>query len=60
MQEAVIQISIPKADIDLLHSGAAMCLIIPCSSTPTLSNNIIQKGLAFGRDRSGTVINSGR
>src|SRR5204862_8136564 len=24
------------------------------------SNNIIQKGLAFGRDRSGTVANSGR
>src|SRR5262249_38717373 len=29
--------------------------IIPCSSTPKLSNNIIQKGLAFGRKQSGTV-----
>jgi hypothetical protein len=44
----------------VLYGGAASCLIIPCSSTPTLSNNIIQKGLAFGRDWSGTVINSGR
>src|SRR5947209_2623421 len=24
-------------------SGTAICLIIPCSSAPTLSNNIIQK-----------------
>ena len=28
--------------------------------SPKLSNNIIQKGLAFGRDWSGTVVNSGR
>jgi hypothetical protein len=42
------------------YSGGGICLIIPCSSTPTLSNNIIQKGLAFGRDWSGTVVNSGR
>jgi hypothetical protein len=42
-----------------LSSGAAICLIIPCSSAPTLSNNIIQKGLAFGRDWSGSVVNSG-
>jgi hypothetical protein len=34
-------------------SAAAICLIIPCSSAPTLSNNIIQKGLALGRDWSG-------
>src|SRR5256885_15481698 len=27
---------------------------------PQLSNNVIQKGLAFGRDQSGTVANSGR
>src|SRR5438874_5687969 len=27
---------------------------------PQLSNNIAQKGLAFGRDWSGTVANSGR
>jgi len=44
----------------VLCSGAAICLIIPCSSAPTLSNNIIQKGLAFGRDWSGSVVNSGR
>jgi hypothetical protein len=43
-----------------LSSDAAICLIIPCSSAPTLSNNIIQKGLAFGRDWSGTVANSER
>jgi len=43
-----------------LSSDAAICLIIPCSSAPTLSNNIIQKGLAFGRDWSGSVVNSGR
>jgi hypothetical protein len=49
-----------KADIDLLCGGAAICLIIPCSSAPTLSNYIIQKGLAFGRDWSGSVANSGR
>ena len=30
------------------------------SSAPTLSNNMIQKGLAFGRDWSGSVVNSGR
>jgi hypothetical protein len=40
----------------LLYSGAAICLIISCSSAPTLSNNIIQKGLAFGRDWSGSVV----
>ena len=34
--------------------------IIPCSDAPKLSNNIIQKGLAFGRDWSGTVASSGR
>jgi hypothetical protein len=44
----------------VLYSGAAMGLIIPCSSAPTLSNNIIQKGLAFGRHWSGSVVNSGR
>ena len=31
-------------------------LIILCSSTPTLSNNIIQKGLAFVRHWSGSVL----
>jgi hypothetical protein len=34
--------------------------IILRSRRPKLSNNIIQKGLAFGRDSSGTVVNSGR
>ena len=33
---------------------------IPCSSAPKLSNKIMQKGLAFSRDWSGTVVNSGR
>jgi len=44
----------------VLYGGAAICLIIPYSSVPTLSNNIIQKGLAFGRDWSSSVVNSGR
>jgi hypothetical protein len=35
-------------------------LIIPCSSAPKLSNNIIQKGLVFARGWSRTVANSGR
>jgi hypothetical protein len=35
-------------------------LIIPCSSAPKLSNNIIQKGLAFRGDWSGTVAHPGR
>jgi hypothetical protein len=43
----------------VVYSGAAICVIIPCSTAPTLSNNIIQKELAFGRDWSGTVVNSG-
>src|SRR5436190_5089678 len=34
--------------------------IISCSTSRELSNNIIQKGLAFGRDWSGTVTRSGR
>jgi hypothetical protein len=34
-------------------------LIIPCSSAPKLSNNIIQKGLVFARGWSRTVANSG-
>ena len=33
---------------------------IPCSSADEVSNNIIQKGLAFGRDWSGTVVNPER
>jgi hypothetical protein len=47
-------------DCSSLRSEQVICLIIPCSSAPTLSNNIIQKGLAFGRDWSGSVVNSGR
>jgi hypothetical protein len=31
--------------------------IIPCPNAVELSNNIIQKGLAFGHDWSGTVVN---
>jgi hypothetical protein len=34
--------------------------IIPCSNAPGLSNNIIHKGLAFGSDWSGNVVNSER
>jgi hypothetical protein len=34
--------------------------IIPCPNAVELSNNIIQKGLAFGRDWSGTVVNPER
>ena len=34
--------------------------IIPCRNAIELSNNIIQKGLAFGRDRSGSVANPER
>jgi hypothetical protein len=34
--------------------------IIPRSSAPELSNNIVQKGLAFIGDWSGTVAKSGR
>ena len=37
-----------------------MIAIILRSRRPKLSNNIIQKGLAFGRDWSGSVVNSGR
>ena len=33
--------------------------IIPRSSAPELSNNIIQKGMAFIGDWSGTVVRSG-
>jgi hypothetical protein len=32
----------------------------PCSDLPETSNNIIQKGLAFIGDWSGTVVKSGR
>jgi hypothetical protein len=35
-------------------------LIIPCSNAHELSNNIIQKGLAFGLDWSGSVADAGR
>jgi hypothetical protein len=38
----------------------APCLDYFALNRPELSNNIIQKGLAFGRDWSGTVDNSGR
>ena len=34
--------------------------IIPCSNAVEQSNNIIQKGLAFGRDWSGAVVNPER
>src|SRR5258708_7890680 len=34
--------------------------LTPCRFCRRTSNNIIQKGLAFGRDWSGSVVNSGR
>ena len=40
--------------------GVRSASIIPCPNAIELSNNIIEKGLAFGRDWSGTVANSGR
>jgi heme-degrading monooxygenase HmoA len=39
---------------------AVSCSIIPCSNAPELSNNIIQKRLAFDRDWSGTVLTRAR
>jgi hypothetical protein len=40
--------------------GVRSASIIPCLNAVELSNNIIQKGLAFGRNRSGTVVNPER
>jgi hypothetical protein len=47
--------------------GGAFCgipgpasLILGCSGSPSTSNKIIQKGLAFSRRQSGTVSSSGR
>jgi Protein of unknown function (DUF3489) len=34
--------------------------VIPCSDLPQSSNNIIEKGLAFAREQSGTMTVSGR
>jgi hypothetical protein len=52
------------ASRDLMHPAGAVrapaCLIIACSTAHTLSNKIIQKGLAFSRDWSGSVVNSER
>ena len=45
-------------DLFLLRVWSAS--IIPCPNAVELSNNIIQKGLAFGRDWSGTVVNPER
>jgi hypothetical protein len=53
----------PKADIGQRLSGAILALqdlIIGCSGSPSTSNKIIQKGLAFSRRQSGTVSSSGR
>src|SRR5437667_11861603 len=41
-------------------SRCAPMLITLCSRLPKLSNNMLQKGLAFSRDRSGRVVNSER
>jgi len=40
--------------------GVRSASIIPCPNAIELSNNIIEKGLAFGRDWSGTVVNPER
>jgi hypothetical protein len=49
----------------MLASGASALIARPmlitlCSRIAKLSNNMIQKGLAFGRDWSRSVVNSGR
>src|SRR5258706_9658655 len=44
---------------DWVSSAAFSPLIISRSNVPELSKNIIQKGLAFARDWSGTVAHSG-
>jgi hypothetical protein len=41
-------------------SRCAPMLITLCSRLAKLSNNMIQKELAFGSDWSGSVVNSGR
>jgi hypothetical protein len=48
------------AHLGALGPGVRSASIIPCSNAVELSNNIIQKGLALGRDLSGTVVNFGR
>ena len=52
----------PKADIGQRFCGnpGAASLILGCSGSPSTSNKIIQKGLAFSRRQSGTVSSSGR
>ena len=40
--------------------GVRSASLIPCSNAVELSNKIIQKGLAFRRDWSGTVVNPER
>jgi hypothetical protein len=42
------------------HNDPSTVPIIVLSNAPELSNNITQKGLAFGRDWSGSVVNSER
>jgi hypothetical protein len=42
------------------HNDPSTVPIIVRSNAPELSNNIIQKALAFGRQQSGTVVNSER
>jgi hypothetical protein len=42
------------------HNDPSTVPIIVRSNAPELSNNIIQKALAFGRQQSGSVVNSER
>jgi hypothetical protein len=48
------------AGIRRVRDDCALVLITLCSRTAKLSNNIIQKGLAFERDWSGIVVNPER
>src|SRR5262245_1398633 len=58
----MILLARPKR-FELLTPRFVPCLGIPSSDlrlNPQTSNNIIQKGLAFARERSGTVTGSSR
>jgi hypothetical protein len=52
---ALVEASEPK----LGKRGPYRKRVLPCSASPQTSNNIIQKGLAFVPEQSGTVTVSG-
>jgi hypothetical protein len=56
---AQLELSLPKT-LSIDSAGARICFDHSTLKIGELSNNIIQKGLAFGRDWSGSVVNSGR